>query len=352
MSAHEDDAYLWDGSGTPDPEIVRLERVLGRLRHQEDPGKVPHDGFRTEGFTQTVPHDGSHKPRAASKVLQVLAAAAVLVLIAGAAWLSYGVRRVGWAVQTVAGLPVLDGASLAANGRLGIGKWLITDAASRARVSVGQIGRVEVDPNTQLQLLESRGREHRLALARGTIHARIWAPPKFFYVNTPSAVAVDLGCAYSLQVDDSGAGLLRVTAGWVAFETDRRESLIPAGAVCVTRPGVGPGTPRYEDAPSGYAGALATLDFGAADDPGRAAALDLLLSQARRRDALTLWHLLGRGTGDERARVYDRMAVLAPPPTGVTREAVLRGDRAAAARWWDSLGLEGTTWWGLKKKKW
>ncbi|MCA1559304.1 MAG: hypothetical protein LC804_03195, partial [Acidobacteria bacterium] len=59
-----------------------------------------------------------------------------------------------------------------------------------------------------------------------------------------------------------------------------------------------------------------------------------------------------RGTLDERARVYDRMAVLAPPPTGVTRDAVLRGDRAAIARWWDSLGLEGTTWWGLKKKKW
>ena len=215
---------------------------------------------------------------------------------------------------------------------------------------MGQIGRVEVDPNTQLQLLESRGREHRLALARGTIHARIWAPPKFFYVNTPSAVAVDLGCAYSLQVDDSGAGLLRVTAGWVAFETDGRESFIPAGAVCVTRPGVGPGTPRYEDAPSGYAEALATLDFGAADDPGRAAALDLLLSQARRRDALTLWHLLGRGTLDERARVYDRMAVLAPPPTGVTREAVLRGDRAEAARWWDSLGLDGTTWWRIRRK--
>ncbi|MCA1559303.1 MAG: FecR domain-containing protein, partial [Acidobacteria bacterium] len=284
MSEH-DDAYLWDGSGEPDPEIVRLERILGQLRHQEGSPTVPHDGFRREGSAQTVPHDRFRKAGSTRKVLPVLAAAAVLVLLAGAAWLSYGVGRVGWSVQTVAGMPTLDGASLADNGRLGIGKWLITDAASRARVSVGQIGRVDVDPNTQLQLVESRGREHRMALARGTIHARIWAPPKFFYVNTPSAVAVDLGCAYSLQVDDTGAGLLHVTAGWVAFETEGRESFIPAGAVCVTRPGVGPGTPRYEDAPSGYAGALTTLDFGADDDPGRAEALNLLLSQARPRDA-------------------------------------------------------------------
>ena len=37
------------------------------------------------------------------------------------------------------------------------------------------------------------------------------------------------------------------------------------------------------------------LDFGPADDPGRAAALDFVLAHARRRDAMTLWHLLTRG---------------------------------------------------------
>jgi hypothetical protein len=38
------------------------------------------------------------------------------------------------------------------------------------------------------------------------------------------------------------------------------------------------------------------LDFAPADDSRRADALALILSQARRRDALTLWHLLTRGT--------------------------------------------------------
>ena len=65
---------------------------------------------------------------------------------------------------------------------------------------------------------------------RGTIHARIWAPPRFFFVNTPSAVAIDLGCEYTLQVDDAGAGLMRVTPGWVGFESDGRESFVPEGA--------------------------------------------------------------------------------------------------------------------------
>jgi hypothetical protein len=284
-------------------------------------------------------------------LMPALSAAAAVLLIAAAAWYVLAARRTGWDVRSVAGLPVVDGAALGGEGRLRIGEWLVTDGASRARIDVGRIGEVDVDPNTRVQLLEARGREHRLGLERGTIHARIWAPPKFFFVNTPSATAIDLGCAYSLQVDDSGAGLLRVTHGWVAFERDGRESYIPRGAVCATRPGIGPGTPYYDDAPSGYGEALMLLDFGAPSDPRRAIAFELVLSAARKRDALTLWHLLVRGSPDERARVYERLSTLVPPPTGVTREAVLRGDRAALDRWWDALG-DTPAWWWLLKKKW
>ena len=188
-----------------------------------------------------------------------------------------------------------------------------------------------------------------MSLSNGTIHARIWAPPKLFFVNTPSATAVDLGCEYTLEVDFNGAGLIKVSLGWVSFEGYGRESFIPDGAIGTTRPGAGPGTPYYEDAPSGYGEALAILDYGPADDPRRAGALDLILSTARRRDVLTLWHLLSRGTAAERERVYDRLASLAPPPEGVTRSAVLSGDRPAIDQWWDSLGLD-TTWWKLWKK--
>ena len=76
-----------------------------------------------------------------------------------------------------------------------------------------------------------------------------------------------------------------------------------------------------------------------------------ILTQARPRDAMTLWHLLSRGSADERARVCERMSALAPPPRSVTCDAVLRGDRAARDQWWDSLGFDSTTWWRLWKKK-
>src|SRR6266513_777161 len=66
----------------------------------------------------------------------------------------------------------------------------------------------------------------------------------------------DLGCVYTLHVDDSGAGLLRTTMGWVGFKLNGQESFIPAGAVCKTRPKIGPGTPYMEDAPASFLDAL------------------------------------------------------------------------------------------------
>jgi len=332
--------YLWDGRGEVDPAVAHLEGVLGALRHR---GALPVLPPRVSGVPAR---------RGLRVVVFGLTAAAALILVAGAGWFAMGQRQVGWVVERVAGDPLLDGKALAAAGQLRRGTWLETGSDGRARVRVGEIGLVDVDPETRLQLVTPRGREHRMSLERGTIHAVIWAPPKAFVVDTPSAVATDLGCAYTLAVDDTGAGLVRVTSGWVGFDYGGRESFIPRDAVCPTRPKVGPGTPYYEDAAAGYAAALTLLDFGSAHDPARAAALDTVLSSARRKDALTLWHLLTRGTIEERRLVYARMAALVPPPDGVTLEAVLRRDRRATDRWWNALGLDDASWWRIWMREW
>ena len=367
MSTDRQNDYLWDRSGEPDAEVARLEALLGTLRH-DAPFVAPDSvDARRQSLARDLPGasrastepggaagDSRWQARAARVLYAGAAVAAVLVLMAvgAVAWVTYVQPRIGWSVESVAGAPVVDGRVVDGSARLGIGRWLTTDAGSRARLAVGQIGEVDVEPNTRVQLVESRGREHRMSLVQGTIHARIWAPPKFFYVNTPAAVAVDLGCAYTLQVQPDGSGLVRVTHGWVGFEHGGREAFIPEGAMCATRKGIGPGTPYFEDAPAVYADALAILDFGGAGDPRRSLSLEAVLSQARSRDALTLWHLLQRGTREERERVYDRMRVLAAPPAGVTRAAVLAGDRRAIDLWWNSLGLDSTTWWRLWKKDW
>ena len=139
------------------------------------------------------------------------------------------------------GQPVVGEEQVVEAGRLPVGAWLQTDPASRASVAIADIGRLDVDPGTRLQLLGTREGNHRVALQRGTVHALIWAPPGEFVVETEASTAIDLGCAYTLTVAPGGNGMIEVSMGWVGFEHGGREAFIPAGARCATRPGVGPG---------------------------------------------------------------------------------------------------------------
>src|SRR5258707_11940541 len=106
---------------------------------------------------------------------------------------------------------------------MGGGEWIETNAGSRATLRIGEIGSVEIEPNTRVRVVKTRPEEHRLALARGEIRAKISAPPKLFFVDTASGTAVDLGCEYALSTDEEGLGLLRVTKGWVTIQLNGLE---------------------------------------------------------------------------------------------------------------------------------
>jgi hypothetical protein len=186
-------------------------------------------------------------------------------------------------------------------------------------------------------------------MSRGKMQALIWAPPRQFYVDTPSAVAVDLGCSYTLEVNDDGRALLSVTSGWVAFESGGHESFVPRDGMCVTRPGLGPGTPFFSDATEAFQRALASFDTAGKDWSARGVALGTIVNQSRERDALTLWHLLSRTEGEERGLVYDKLAALVPPPAGVTRDGALRRDKKMLDLWWENLGLGSADFWRMWK---
>lgn len=55
--------------------------------------------------------------------------------------------------------------------------------------------------------------------------------------------------------------------------------------------------------------------------------------------AITLWHFLTRLDPSSAGRIYDRLAVLMPPPASVRRDRVLGGDAVALGTWWERLGL-------------
>lgn len=233
-----------------------------------------------------------------------------------------------WKVETIGGRPQI--AESFERGNIRIGEYLETDQESSARVIVADIGSVEIAPNSRIKLVESKSTEHRLSLERGRLHARIFAPPRLFIVDTPSAAAVDLGCEYILEVNGEGDSILRVTGGYVALEHDGVESIVPARASAVTKKGKGVGMPVADSATESFRTAVSEFDFG----DNRDAAIEKILKEARVVDSLTLWHLISRVEESRRGGIFDALALLVKPPTKVTKDGITRLDRKMLERWW------------------
>jgi hypothetical protein len=297
--------YLWDRTGESDPEIARLEKVLAQYRYSA-PKKPGHSGR-----------------------LMLLAVAASLVLfLLAALWLH---RR-----------PLSDWQI--AGQRIVVGRTIATSDHSGAKLEAPFFGEVNLDSDSRLQVLPSSGGNQRLALRRGTMHALIWAPPASFLVETPSAKTIDLGCSYTLTVLPDDSGVLTVQSGWVAFQYGSLESFIPAGAVCHTRPRLGPGLPYFQNASSDLRDAVSEYDSTA----GRQG-LNAIVSSARKEDALTLWHLIVRTSGADRDLVVQRFAGLVP---GIDPTGLKAGNSRSIDQAWNMLGLGGADWWRMWKHNW
>jgi hypothetical protein len=318
------DDYLWDGSGTPDPEVEQLEKQLGRFQFTR-----PKVAFPAAATSPMATRPDRRR---------LWLAAAAIAMLLGGIWLMRALTgRVEWTIRGMEGSPRIDGKLVARNQIWKIGERLETDAGSRVQLQVDDLGQVEVGPNARLELLQASVTQQQIRLLRGTIHAKVTAPPYVFLVRTPGAYAMDMGCAYTLQVTDGGVSILRVSMGWVDLQHSYLQSLVPAGAAAESRPGIGPGAPYFEDAGAQFLDALEIVNFGAANSPARSEALTILLADARPRDAYTLLNLFRRVDPEDRGRLYDRLALLLPPPAGVTRQNALDGDDLSP--WWDKLGL-------------
>lgn len=336
MTLHSDEPeHLFDPAASADDEIAALERALSPLAHRGTPPVWPE---------RPAPRASSRRRTALRWTLPL---AALLVAAAGVAL--FVSLRAGWRIETLAGTPTIDGRPVRGAARLRPGDRLETGDDGSARLAISWLGSVEVEPGSSLRLVSARERDQRLALERGTLHARISAPPRWFTVETASATAFDLGCAYTISIDRAGDGAIEVVSGWVALAGRGRESFVPRGARARLSGEHGPGTPIYFDAPNELVAAIDRLDGGVADT----SALDVALDAARPRDAMTVWHLLARADDrDLRERIAARLDQLAPAREEIDREALLAGDRDALDRRWSSLGLGSAEFWRIWRQPW
>lgn len=310
------DDYLWDRRGA-DPEVARLESLLGGLAHDAPLAPLP-------------PRRSRRGLWFGAAGLAVAAAAAIALVV----WRDGGAPRGctggdGFAFR-VDGAARCDGAAVA-RGVLPVGGWLETEPGAAAAVTIADIGELTLAGGSRLGLTASDAREHRLALTRGSLTAQVVAPPRLFVIDTPGATAVDLGCAYELAVLPDGRTRLTVTSGVVELGAHDRIAFVTIGHTVTTVPGAGPGTPVRVGAPAAWVELVARADRG--DGAARTAAV----AAAGPDDTLTLWNLLANATPDARAEILARLDDLFPRPEWILERDLVAGQPEATAALRDVL---------------
>ncbi|WP_109488467.1 FecR domain-containing protein [Occallatibacter savannae] len=314
--------YLWDRTGR-DAEVEQIENLLAPYRHIDQQLE-----FREPPL--------SPAKWASRRYYFASATAAVLIIVAVISWHTTSSKQRITATAII-GAPRIDEVPMA-SASLDVGSRIETGFLDRVRIQVGDMGWVQVEPDSILRLIENRPERRRFRLEHGEILARISAPPAAFIVETPVARAIDLGCTYHLRFSQSGEGAIEVTEGWVEVDRGFEQTLVPAGASANFRPrGISPSymqktSPEFRDA---------MLEWWDSPNPSlRSTALARLLSSATKQDAYTLLNMLHRSPPEDRAGIYDRLNQLVPAPREVSRAAVLAGEARAEDAWWTVVERE------------
>lgn len=322
------DDPLWNPAAAGDAQLRRLRTLL-----------APY-GAAARGIEWKPTAAARARRRGAVAAVLAAALAACLVLYAGYAW------RLSWS----AGAPWRVAASTAATpSQLVPGATLQTGARDARTIAVARIGRIELSPQSSLRLVETRSGQHRVALDRGHLRARIWAPPGYFGVEAGAAEVVDLGCDFEVWKAADGRGRVYVRSGWVAYRLGAQDVLLPSG-FAMDFDAQHASTPLRPAAAPAFVQAVRDLDAAldaAADAAAAEAVAGRVASAAADADAFSLLSLLTRHPSLARGALYPRLA----RALGVTaddaahRDAWRGGDASAIDAWWQRMPTQPKRWW-------
>ena len=243
--------------------------------------------------------------------------------------------RIFGTIKKISGFPVINSKIVTDNSILKIGENLTTDSESRARLVLASIGEIDVEPQTEIKIIETESSEYQLVLSKGKISVRTWEAPKLFSIETPSSSIKDFGSVYYLSVDEKSQTKLQVKSGWVLMETKNNNSLCNEESMCYADQTDGAGIPFSINASDTFQKALYKLNF----EKGGEEELTAVLSESRKDDLISLFYLLIRSKQAVREKILDRITQLHILPHRITRQEILSGDREILARLWTGLGL-------------
>lgn len=311
--------YLLDPTAQPDESVAELERMLRPLR------------FDRETMEIALPARTIHAKRhwVRRVIAPIAAAAAMLLLLIGLrAWIWSWPEGQPWKIVSsgVEQQYLEEGEQLQAGDH-------------GATVRIARIGRMRIEPESELQLLSTSGRRHRISVERGAVSIGVWAPPFSVTIDTPAGTVFDMGCAFDLSVDEEQTSVV-VTSGWVQLQNRAGEVLVPEGAASRMEKGSRASVPVFVDSAEAFQLAVRKIEEGS----GSLLDVDTIRRTARERDVYTILFLAERSRFGRR-ELLEHAAKLTPPPSREVFARASTGELKGVWEWARALELPPPKGW-------
>lgn len=319
-------SYLWDRTGTPDAEVVRLEESLQGLRYQGEAGGEA--SVRISNWRST-------------RRMSLISAAAAAIILVGVI-VSFllpkpSLQIQGWDLANRSGEITIE--RMDRHDRLNAVAQRVTASPGASALLVAASGaRFHLDSDSVVSLADSP-RMPRFQLERGRVYSETWKGPPC-EVRTPVGTVIVSGDTAGLIAwHVEGRGIIELKTGHVEFVGAGGTVRLLSAMTCdLTDAGASIPTSTSADPLFRKQLAMVTSSPNAKiDTKSRFAQLDDLLSRSRAEDAPTLWNLCWHVGPRERRLIADRLALLLPMKGTIETDSEGKLDPAAMDKVWELI---------------
>ena len=217
-------------------------------------------------------------------------------------------------------------------------EWLNTNENSKTRIKLGVLGEIEVEPSTQIKLLNLNASENHFYLQNGEINASIWGAPRHLFIDSPKGEIIDFGSSFNFKVDNDKSSVLKVKSGWAALHFKNQFVIIPAGNECITTDVIG--IPFNINSSKVFKEKLNEFVANKIN-------VSELLNIADKKDLVSLWYLLISSYQNERKEIFNKIKALNSNASKLNEDEILKLDENALNNLWEVLGIGRKNYWKM-----
>jgi len=221
------------------------------------------------------------------------------------------------------------------NANLKLSKYetISTKDSSQMILYVPQTGRIEINSNSSVTLINPKNGSNKVRLNNGTIKMVTTAMIPYLTVEVKNFSVRDIGGVFTASMLPAGDAKLFVDFGMVEVTYQGISFKLDEGYICDIFKGKKPGTPYRFDASDSLKNAIRLFD----SNEDFEIPLSIIIKEAIPSDVLTLLALIPKVPPVKRQLIFQKISNYFSPPKNVTRMGIVTLDLEMLELWWNDI---------------